>query len=236
MEAIAQPGKVKSRRVLDAFLAGAPSEAPGIAFFGCVGLEQVFAQARSGVWYYGDNGYLDRSRGTHFRFTRNCFQPEEIQPPDWGRYKAHGIKVRDWQRRGGHIVVVEQSEHFLTLSGAGAGWLGRTVETLREWTDRPLRIRRWSRDKAKAALGLQDDLRGAHALVTWASSAAIEALLAGVPTVVQGQSAAAPMSFYLEEIERPRYPDGREEWAAGLCGAMWTLEELRAGMAWRRLA
>lgn len=234
-----QVGKPKSKMIIEAFCAGAGKPRKHTAvFFGCVGLEQVFRSSMESPnidVLYGDNSYTDRHRGTHFRFTLNALQPTALQPPDHARARALGVKVRDWQR-GKHVVIVEQSEHFLTLSGAGADWLERTVEKVRAATDRPLHIRRWSRDKEKAARGLAEDLKGAHALVTAASAAAVEALLAGVPVFVTGQSAAAPMaSGAVEAIESPRYPDGREEWAAGLANSQWTIEELREGAAWRRL-
>lgn len=207
-----------------------------MAFYGCVGIDAKFHAARAGGrWYYGDNSYFDAWRGTFFRFARDAFQPTTAQPPDWDRYKAQGVKVQDWQR-GRHVVVVEQSAHFLGISGGGADWRARTVEELRRHTDRPLRIRSWRRDKASLARGLQEDLRDAHALVTHASAAAVEAVLAGVPVYVTGQSAAQPMaSGTLSEIESPRYPEDREPWAAGIANSHWTLEELRSGMAWRRL-
>jgi hypothetical protein len=205
------------------------------AFYGIVGIEADFRRESRRSFLYGDNAYLDRLRGTHFRFARDGFQPTGLQPPDWERYKAQAIEVRPWTT-GGHIVVVEQSEHFLRLSGGGAGWLDRTVAELQRHTDRPLRIRRWNRAKDKAAKSLRIDLKGAHALVTWASAAAVEALLAGVPVYVMGQSAAQPMaSGPLSAIEKPLRPEGREAWAAGLANSHWTLSELREGMAWRRL-
>lgn len=231
-----QPNKGKSGEILSAFLEGWGGGC-GSAFYGLIGIEHVFQDARRrGTYFVGDNAFFDRLRGSHFRFARDAFQPTEAQPPDWARFAAQGVKIRDW-RRGGHVVVVEQSEHFLTLSGAGADWRERTVEELRRHTDRPLVIRRWRRDKDKAARGLQEDLKGAHALVTHASAAAIEALLAGVPVFVTGQSAAVPMaSGPLASIESPHYPEEREPWAAGLANSHWTLAELRGGIAWRRLA
>jgi hypothetical protein len=185
--------------------------------------------------FYGDNSFTDRERGRFFRFAKNAFQIATLQPPNYGRLKAQGIKINPW-RRGRHIVIVEQSAHFLDLCGEGSDWLSRTLLKLGQLTDRPLRIRPWRRDKDNAARSLRSDLENAHALVTHASAAAIEAVLAGVPVYVTGQSAAVPVaSGELSGIESPIYPDNREEWAAGIANSHWTLEELRQGMAWRRL-
>jgi hypothetical protein len=245
-----QPGKAKSHEILSAFQEGyrlvdgfyeaqrgVKVRGRAYAFYGCVGIEADFAHARATAdWYYGDNSYFDQSRGTFYRFSRNAFQPTETQSPDWGRYKSQGVEVNPW-RKGRHVVFVEQSAHFLSLSGGGAYWLTEAMKAVRAYTDRPFIVRPWRRDKAKAAKTLGRDLEDAWALVTHMSAAAVEGLLAGVPVFVTGPCAASPMGCSdLSRIESPRYPDGRLEWAAGLANSHWTLAELRGGIAWRRLA
>ena len=240
-----QPRKQKSREILEAFTQGCEGivadhaasidDTRGAAFFGVVGIERLFqeARARARFWCYGDNSFLNVTRGTHFRFARDAFQISTSQPPDWAKWRALALEVAPW-RRGDHVVVVEQSAHFLSLSGAGADWLFRVLAELGQHTDRPVVVRRWDRDKGGAAATLRRDINGAHALVTHMSAAANEALLYGVPVFCTGPCAATPMaSGGLENIESPRYPEGREEWAAGLAGRQWTLEELRGGAAWR---
>lgn len=240
-----QPSKKKSLLIVQAFLDGCGGrlakgyelESGEAVFFGCVGIEHVLNHARvRGPWIYSDNAYFDRYRGTHYRFTRNAFQPSALCPPDWKRWRALRLGVTPWHRNGRHIVLVEQSEHFLRISGGGTDWADRTAAELRRHTDRPIRLRAWKRDKSGLAATLQHDLVGAWALVTHMSAAATEAVLAGVPAFVTGPCAALPMACGdLAEIEQPRYPDNREAWAAGLAGRQFTLEELRSGMAWERL-
>jgi hypothetical protein len=242
-----QPGKQKSRDILAAFAHGAGGrikdnatilEPEGAAaFFGVVGIEHllrlVIAEQRT--FFYGDNSFFDCSRGRYFRFSRNAIQIANPQPPDHARLKALGVTARPWKKDGSHIVIVEQSEHFLSLVNA-KHWLLRVLRDLKQHTDRPLRVRCWERDKAKASSSLHADLKNAWALVTHMSAAANEALLAGIPVFVSGRCAATPMaSGELDQIDTPRYPDGREDWSAGLAGMQWTLDELRSGMAWRAL-
>jgi hypothetical protein len=240
-----QPEKARSMEVLAAFAAGAGG-APVLcgpkhlqdgaaAFYGVVGIEHLFdcARMRRWEWYYGDNSYFDAARGKYFRFTRNAFQvsavPECVSFERLRTMKCAPLALGAWRKGGRHIVVVEQSSHFLKLSGA-PNWLDETVKALTVATDRPLVLRRWSRDKAKMSDSLYKDLRGAHALVTHMSAAATEALLYGVPVFVTGECAAKPIaSGLLSDIEFPQYPDGRLEWAANLANNQWTLEELRAG-------
>jgi hypothetical protein len=243
----AQPGKARSREVLSAFAAGCRGAVvenpparliPGpAAFYGCVGLEHLLLEARCGrEWYYGDNAYFDRARGTHFRFAQNALQFSGCAMPEPERFARLGIEIKPWKKDGRHIVVVEQSAHFLRLAGEGHDWYERTVSELKRHTDRPIVSRSWRRDKDKAAATLAADLADAWALVTHMSAAATEAVLAGVPVFVTGPCAATPVaSGRLERIETPAYPEWRELWACGLAGMQWTIEEIRAGAAWRAL-
>jgi hypothetical protein len=242
-----QPNKSKSLDVVGAFVQGAGGrlsrqtdklEEGDACFYGVVGIEHLLEQARAegrGYWY-GDNSFFDRTRGTHFRFARNGFQFPREAKPDWDRWRSLNVEIRAWRETGRHIVVAEQSEHFLRISGAPTDWTERTVATLRKYTDREIRIRSWMRNKGKAAESLHEDLREAWALVTHTSAAAIEALIDGVPVFVSSISAARPMaSGGLSKIEHPKLLEGREEFCAGLAGLQWTITELRSGVAWRTL-
>ncbi len=241
-----QPGKQRSRLVLEAFAAGCGGKVGqtgallvegAAAFYGVVGIEYLYrlAVAEGRDWYYGDNSFFDRTRGKFFRFAKN--QPQVCRPDsyDFAKAKDLGLNPRPWRQGGKHIVVVEQSEHFLDLMGE-KNWLRKVLDLLKGLTDRPLLVRRWRRDKDKAAETLHADLHGAWALVTHMSAAANEALLAGVPVFTSGNcSASCLASGPLSNVEKPRRPDGREEWAAWLAGMQWTLEELREGAAWKAL-
>lgn len=247
-----QPGKDKSRRLLSAFAEGAGGELRepwhGIsfiqdrscasAFYGTVGIESLFAAAREmNDWYYLDNAYFDRARERFFRISRNALQRAALAP-DFKRLKQLVIEISPWRRAGAHVLVVEQSEYFMREIARRPleQWRGEVLETLRRHTDRPIRIRAWQRDKSKASSSLVQDLAGAWAVVTHASAAANEAVLAGIPVFLTGQSVALPMGLsQLEQIESPRRPDGRREWAAQLAASQWTEEEMRSGVAWESL-
>jgi hypothetical protein len=245
-----QPGKAKSRRLCDALAAGAGGQVveaarelePGpAAFYGAVGIEHLLraAQARGG-WYYSDNAWFDAARGTHYRIARDALQDLAPAPPDWERWRALGVEIAPWRRDGRHVLVVLQSGYFLRevagWPGGIDGWQDAVLRKIAAHTDRPIVVRHWQRDKAERAKSLAAELKGCWALVTHMSAAANEALLAGVPVFVTGPCAALRMGLsQLEQIETPRRPDGRAEWAAGLAARQWTVEEIAAGMAWRAL-
>lgn len=254
-----QPGKAKSLMVLEAFATGCgvatgnwplihhgqPAELEvggAAAFYGVVGIERLFYEARDGGrdWYYADNSYFDCVRQSFFRVHKNGLQASTLMKPNYDRLRQLGLEIKPWRRDGRHIVVVMQSPHFMsnvaTWSGGSDVWQEKTLLALKQHTDRPIVVRHWNRDKAERARSLQQDLEGAWALVTHMSAAANEAVLAGVPVFVTGPCAALPMGLsQVEQIETPRRPDGRQEWAAGLAARQWSLDEMRQGIAWRTL-
>lgn len=239
------PGKAKSRRLCEALARGARGtvleiapaklERGPAAFYGTVGVEHLYREARDrGNWFYSDNAFFDCARGTHFRVARDTLQHVGQATPDWKRLEALGVKVKPWTRAGRHVLVVLQSGYFMRevamWEGGIDAWQEEVLRRLRAHTDRTIMVRHWQRDKAERARTLHEDLQDCWAVITHMSAAANEALLAGVPAFVTGPCAAMSMGLsQLEQIEMPRRPDGRMEWAAGLAGRQWTLEELEAG-------
>lgn len=188
-------------------------------------------------YYYCDNSYFDTSRQQYFRVTKNALQHSGKGTSDGVRFKKLEIKIKSWQAYGVHIVICPQSEHFMqTLAQYPGYWQHDIQARLAHLTRRNLRLRLWSSDKGRMAGTLEQDLEGAHALVTYSSAAAVTAVLNGVPAFCSSSCAAAPMGLTdLKDIEKPVYPEGRENWAGVLADNQWTLEEMRSGKTWRDL-
>lgn len=242
-----QFGKRKSIDICAAFVAGCGGRVElsgryqgGPAFFYGINDSNVAvwkAVRESGAdYYYSDNSYFDATRGTHFRVTRNAVQHDGHGCSDGKRFAKLGITIEPWRRGGGdYIVVCPQSDAFMkTIAGWRGLWLPTAMQAIRQFTSRPTRVREWSPDKKALAATLRDDLEGAAALVTYSSAAAITAVLAGVPAVCMGPCAARPVSIDIADIESPQYAE-RAQWAGVLADRQWTLEELRAGAAWKVL-
>lgn len=244
----AELSKGKSVRLIEAFAAGCGGRVahvgarvlePGAAaFYGVrAGFVHLVDQARADGrdWYLIDNSYFDCARERQYRITRNALQCDGLQACWSGegtaRLRALGVTVQPWRAGGAHIVVCPQSDEYMALVGWHGNWLTGVTATLRQHTARELRVRR-----KKDARSLAEDLRGAWALVTHSSSAAVEALLAGVPVFCTGRCAARWMGTGdLSLIETPPMPDRREEWAAVLAENQWSEAEMRDGTAWRAL-
>lgn len=187
-------------------------------------------------WFYGDNAYF--SRGQYFRITRRGIQHPGIGEPDHARWRQHGLTFAPWRRTGRHVVVCPQSpnyhKHLLGLERDP--WIRQTTALLRRHTDRRIVVREKPQRLEAQERPIELELRGAWALVTPASGAAVDALLAGVPIFCNDSAATAPMGLSdLTRIEAPAYPDGREDWAAVLAGQQWTEAEIRRGEQWEVL-
>jgi hypothetical protein len=196
-------------------------------------------QADGRRWVYWDRGYCRRvfatdlpvgQAGGYYRWHTGAFQMRAIRDVPGDRWARMDTPAWPWARDGRHIVVAEPSLTFQRFHGI-EGWTRRTVARLRSLTDRPLVVR----DKEMQRFGrrLHEDLRGAHALVTHGSNAAVEAVVMGCPVFVDPSSAAALIGLTdLEKIEQPVYPD-RQPWLHSLAYCQFSEDELVDGTLWR---
>lgn len=211
----------------------------GVAMYGFLrGLLPLLrqAQAEERQWVYADRGYFgvtyNADHSGYFRVTRNAMQHDGRGEYSQDRWRRLRIQIQPWRDRGGHVLVCPPGDVFSEAIGGfkAKDWCVETVATLRQHTDREIRVR--VKPKAEEYRTLAQDLRGCHALVTYMSNAAVEALVAGVPVFCLGPCAAQSMGRTdVAEIESPAYPADRERWAAALAANQWTLAELAAGAA-----
>lgn len=99
------------------------------------------------------------------------------------------------------------------------------IREIKRHTDRPVEV------KQKHEGDILDALKDTWCLVTHASNAAIDALVAGIPVIALGHSAVRPISWSWENIERPIWFD-REPVFWALAHHQWQLDEMRGGEAW----
>ena len=213
------------------------------------------AQREGRTWYYGDNAYFrpGKDESSYFRVTRNALQHDGSGAPTPGaveRRESLGLSIKPWRKAGSHVVVCPPGRLFGATFGFSADdWLEKALETLRQHTDRELRVRlkvswndakpmnivsRKGPPKSSVTLPLAEDLKGAWALVTHSSNSAVEALLDGIPVLCTHPCGASAMgSSDLSLIERPRVDGDRDAWAAVLAANQWRLSEMRSGLCWR---
>lgn len=145
-----------------------------------------------------------------------------------------------WKKKGRAILVVTPSEKPCKFYGINATeWVNNTVNTLKEYTDRPIIVR------SKAKLRIDRSLRNTiydqfdsdniFALVTYNSIAATEAIAYGIPAFTLAPNAASSLCLKdLSKIETPYYPDPEEvyKWCCYLSYGQFNNEELANGIAW----
>lgn len=196
-------------------------------------------QATGRKWIYWDRGYMRRvfatdlpvgDNGGYYRWHVNSFQMQKIDDVSDDRWKAMKIELWPWERDGDHIVVAEPSLTYAKFHGI-EGWTKRTVEKLSKLTKRPILLR--DKEMQRFSRKLHEDLKGAHAVVTHGSNAAVEAAIMGCPVFVAPCSAAALVGLTdLAKIDQPVYPD-RMPWVRSLCYNQFNEAELVNGTLWR---
>lgn len=192
-------------------------------------------------WYYADNAYYF-GRGTHFRITRNRLMHDGLGRAGPERFAKFGCELRPWRTRGDHVVLATQSETFYRdrHQVSRGAWTDRIVAELAQHTRRAVIVCHKpdaaASGNAATHPGLEAALVGAWALVTHSSSAAVKAILDGVPVFCDPICMAASVGrTSLAEIERPVFPGWREQWLWNLAANQWTWREIESGRAWRDL-
>lgn len=147
--------------------------------------------------------------------------------------RLFGDRLRPWSIRDGYALIIGQVENDAALRGlVMRDWVAQVTAELHAqgWSTcyrpHPMTVR--------PVRTLAEDLAGAGLCVTYNSTAGVEAVLAGVPTVTTDEGAMAwPVaSHILGDERRPN----RDRWAHDLAFTGWTLEEIAAGDAWESLA
>lgn len=176
--------------------------------------------------FYWDRGYFSRNAGdpkaAMHRIVVNALQKNFISNHMSNRIPPPAMKP--WRGDGDKIVILDHSNTAIDFLGLH-DWAITVAYRLSLITDRPVEIR-----KKGDAESLIRDIQDAWATVTYSSNAAVESILEGVPAIVAGSSACAPIcSTSLEEIENPKRVFIRDNWLRSLGWGQFTFDEMLAG-------
>jgi len=145
--------------------------------------------------------------------------------------------------RGQQILVVppdfKQCVHFGIHSAEQ--WLTQTVSAIQQFTQRPIVIR--TRPASRTTRLTDDSLQSAlannvHAMVTFISNSAVEAVLHDIPVISLGPSACVRVSpWTLDLIDSVPDIDAetKEAWMRHLSYCQFTQAEMLSGQAWQIL-
>ena len=226
-----------------------------VIFYGLAcGLGRMFAEhkARGIPAVYVDLGYWGRRKRTRFdgyhklsvnsRHPTDYFQRRAHGP---ARFEQHHVPIRPWRQSGDHILLAGMSAKAAAAEGLQPHmWERETIARLRQLTRRQIIYRpkpNWTEAKPLEGSSFDRDtpleqaLTNCHAVVTHHSNVAVDALIAGVPCICPHGVASLLSGHDAELIENPPMPDGREQWAADLAWTQWSVDEMKAGDAFRYL-
>ena len=202
-------------------------------------------------FYFMDTGYMGNQPSPlnpmgwkyHHRIVKNDLQHDEIVNRPADRFKRLAIPLHRWKKGGRKILIAKPDEKPMKFYDLDLDqWVQETIDTIKQYTDRPIEVR--DRVKSRTDRMVTNSLKEAldddvHALITFNSNAATEAVMYGYPAFTLSPThAAKPVTEQdLSKIETPYYPEMEkvEAWAHHLAYGQFHINELKDGTAWRIL-
>lgn len=191
-------------------------------------------ELRGGTVLVVENGYLGKNwRGGDWYALALGHHAGAGMWADGGpaRWDAWEVELQPWRAGGGEVLVLGQRGIGEPSIACPDGWAERTIKR----TGGRVRAHPHAKN-SPASRPLLEDLAGVGAVITWASAAALCALVAGIPVYCAypkwiGMSACRPLS----EWPAPALRDDAARLAMfrRLAWAMWDLDEIRSGAAIR---
>lgn len=177
----------------------------------------------------------------------------------WQRLKANypALELHPYTEKGKHILICLQRDGGWSMRGESVmDWLDNTIKTIRQHSDRPIRIRthpgtkmylttqngkqiadKYNVEVSRPEKYLLNDLHKCWAMVVKNSSPSTAALMHGIPvfaTDPEHCQAGVLANTDLSKIENPNRPD-RERWLWKLCASHWNMNEIRSGACWSHM-
>lgn len=214
-----------------------------------------------------DSNILHYARSEHewHRYSMNSVYPDtgvyffsNIDSTKWTQYSSwHGVAVKPWRRGNDqqHVLILCQRPHGWNMFGNDQwAWLNLTIQNIRNYTDRPIRVRmhpgdgkrqqsidmltkQYSPDAGISFSGdsnIKEDLENCWCAVGYNSTPNVVAAIEGVPVYVEDpqHSWAADIAFSdMRQIIDPPMPD-RGSWLDKIANIHWSNQEVRDGVLW----
>lgn len=182
-----------------------------------------------------------------------------INPVRWEKISRDlNLSLKPYRQTGDHILLCLQRNGGWSMGDQSVlDWTANTIVTLRQFTDRPIRIRPHPGDKGALgylgsledpsvkAMGVElsknksliQDLAGCWAAINNNSSPVVGALIEGVPIFVtdpEKSQCKEVANTDLSQIETPQMFD-REPWVRRLAMSHWNFDDLKSGDCWRHM-
>jgi hypothetical protein len=168
------------------------------------------------------------------------FRSASSDPQRFKRMVPAGLQP--WRRRPGYALLIGQVPGDMSLAGANmARWYAETADDLQRagfnvrFRSHPVADARGYNPEIIPGVRqisgtLEEALADAALVATYNSNTAVDAVLAGVPTLAadQGSMAWEVTGRHARDVVMP----DREGWAARLAWKQWSMEEMATGACW----
>lgn len=203
------------------------------------------------------------SKNKFFRYSINgvfantgYYFDAKIDPARWDYIQREtGCSLKPWRRNGSHVLILAQKDSGWTMSNLrNLNWIKDTILKIREYSDRPIRVRIHPSDfkfkstyekellpfgvQVSTAKSILEDLSDAWCSISYNSSPGAVSAIEGVPVFIMDpnlhRSPAAPVANKsIQYIESPIFPD-REEWIKKIAMSHFTVTDIKNGLLWHR--
>lgn len=207
---------------------------------------------------YFDKGYTrTKGEGGHTEYSRISvnkrhpldYMMREKRPDD--RWRALELKLLPRREdTGGPILFCNSSQKYHDFHGLGDAteYAHKRIKELRKLTARAIIYRPKPSDRLAQRIpgvptsdknsSILEAMNGVSLVITHGATAAMDAILNGIPAMTLGDSIARPVSeTVLEKVETPHWPRDTKlrDWCCAMAYVQWTTQELRDGLAWEHL-
>lgn len=215
--------------------------------------EMDFCRATVRDFYYIDTGYFGNfpspgnpsGKKIWHRVVKNKMQHDTIEDAPSDRWiklleQDPNLEFTGWKNYKNKILFVPPNPKACKAFNINYDeWMEETKQEIQQYVDLPIETRiKGSRTDRNHKNTIYDALKGAYAVVTFNSIAALEAVLYGVPAFVSVPCAASPLaSNDLSKLKEPFYPEEEiiKKQCYNIAYGQFTVQELQNGTAWKIL-
>lgn len=198
-------------------------------------------EREGGLVLVAENGYLGKDEGgiQYYALARHGHNGSGTWPTGGTeRFSRLGIELKPWRKDGGHVLVCAQRGIGSRHMASPLEWHNSVARRLRALTKREIVIRVHPEDRNLRTKQppLEEQWRGAWAVVIWSSGAGVRALIEGLPVIFDAPHwICGSAAGLVENIESLRMPE-RLPALQRMAWAQWTVSELASGEPFRLLA
>lgn len=203
-----------------------------------------------------DKGFTrEKGENSHTKYTRvaiNATSPARyMMKRNCDSKRAKDLHINLERRKNpesGHILFCGSSQKYNDFHDLGdsTAYAEKVFRSVRKHTERQIVYRPKPSWKGATFIkgtsfssnssSIFEALKGCFCLVTHGSTAAMDAIISGVPAIVLGEGIASPVtSNQVESVVKPVWPseEDRMRWLNAMSYCQWTLDEFRSGEAWK---